>query len=65
MNEAVGEGLPEPAVQEHAGNKAKAQTEGNFRVSGQSRHRQRKVGSQIPQNQAAGGAAEFGKGKRS
>src|ERR1035441_3885301 len=65
MNETVGEGLPEPAVQECAGNEAEAHIEGNVRVSGQSRHRQHKIGSQVPENQAAGGAAELGKGKRS
>jgi hypothetical protein len=66
MDEAVGERLPESAVQEDAGN----ETETRVQAGGSGRmancaSQQGEVGSEVPENQAAGGAAELGEGKRS
>ena len=53
-------------MQKNAGNKTEAILEGNCGMwESQLRQRQGKVGSQVPENQAAGGAAELGKGERS
>ena len=66
MDEAVGEGLPESAVQERAGSECEGVCKpvGGGR-SGHQRQSQGEVGRQVPQNQAARGAAEVGEGKRS
>ena len=53
-------------MQENAGNKTEAFLEGNCGMwNCQLCQRQGKVGTQIPQDQASGGAAELGKGQRS
>ena len=66
MDEAVGKGLPEGSVQEEVGGEFKrAGKQAGSAFGGQARQQQRKIGGEVPENQAASGAAELGEGKRS
>src|ERR1035438_2091947 len=65
MDEAVSEGLPEPPMQQEAGNKAEAEAERDRGAGkGHLPQQQGKIGEDVEQHKAAGGAAEAGEGKR-
>src|ERR1035437_4489526 len=66
MDKAVGERLPQCAVHKRAGSERERERKlPGSGGSGHLRQCQGKVGGEVPENQAAGGAAEFWEGKRS